>query len=658
MGITTLRGSIQISVCFCFSCLVWCSIASAATPLPSDGKSHQFSARDGQFKIDGQPIEIIAGEIHPSRIPYQFWEDRIKKARAMGLNTVSVYIFWNQLEPTDGQFNWEGCNDIRRFVKICQINGLWVILRPGPYVCAETEFGGYPAWLLKNNQFKIRTDDPVFMRYCQSYMTALHDQIGDLQVTHGGPILMVQIENEYANIDKYLDDLRKIFITAGFDTQLYTCDHSGPVWNIIQGMPGILRATNGLPNATKLSLAQKVAGGFPVYGSEVYTSWYSVWADYVGGPRGKQKSVATQIKDTQWLLDRHLSFCFYLFDGGTNFGFSNGSNGWQPVQTTYDYDAPVDELGRVKPKFKALRDLFIQTLHIAPPPIPADPKVIEIPKFQISNHRSLLSSLPKPTLTSDDVVTMEDLDQSYGLIDYRKSFPNGIKGTLNLRKALDYSIVMLDGQVVGQAFHAYGPKSFQINLAHPASCTLDILVYNLGRNSVGINQSISRKGLNENPTLDGTELKGWQIYSLPMDDPSTPPLLSPSPGTPGRGEGLPQVTSPNAPEIFTGSFNLAETGETYLDMRNWNFGVVWVNGHNLGRYWDVGADRGLYLPSAWQNQGANQITILELAGPPKSTEIQGVANMVIERATPYSPYPHKESTTRSSTTGGINPNAE
>ena len=246
---------------------------------------------------------------------------------------------------------------------------------------------------------------------------------------------MVQIENEYGRIDKYLDDLRQIFIDAGFDTQLFTCDHSGPVWNKIHGMPGVLRATNGLPNANKLDLAQKVAGGFPVYGSEVYTSWYSVWADRVGGPRGKQKDVATQIKDTQWLLDRHLSFCFYLFDGGTNFGFSNGANGWQPVQTTYDYDAPVDELGRVKPKFKALRDLFIQTLHIDPPPIPPDPKVIEIPKFQISNHRSLLDSLPKPTLISDNVVTMEDLDQSYGLILYRKSFPIGLKGTLDLRKA-------------------------------------------------------------------------------------------------------------------------------------------------------------------------------------------------------------------------------
>jgi beta-galactosidase len=635
MGITTsgrfFQSSLKIqtfTVCFLAALVVYSGCTAAV--IPSDGKSHQFVAAKGQFTIDGQPIELITGEIHPSRIPYQFWEDRIKKARAMGLNTVSVYIFWNQLEPAEGQFDFRGNNDIRRFVRLCQDNGLWVILRPGPYVCAETEFGGYPAWLLKHHDIKVRSDDPQFMQYCRAYMKALHDQIGDLQITHGGPILMVQIENELGRIDKYLADLKQTFIDVGFDTQLFTCDHSGPVWKQIQGLPGILRATNGLPNQSKLDLAEQVAGGYPVYGSEVYTSWYSVWGDRVGGPRGKSKPIPAQIKDTQWLLDRHLSFCFYLFDGGTNFGFSNGANNWQPVQTTYDYDAPVDELGRVTPKFKALRDLFIQDLHINPPPIPPDPKVIGISPFKITNSRPLLDCLHKPDITSDNVVTMEDLDQSYGLILYRKQFPTGIKGTLDLKKALDYSIVMIDGQVVGQAFYPFGPKSFQMNLDHAGKCTLDILVYNLGRNSVGINQSTSRKGLNQNPTLDRQELKGWQIFSLPMDDPSK--LLD--------HQTAAADPPSSAPAIYAGTFTLPGVGETYLDMRNWNFGVVWVNGHNLGRYWDVGADRGLYLPSVWQNQGENQITILELAGPPRSPQIQGVPNLIQEPFKPFRPYPN------------------
>jgi beta-galactosidase len=604
------------------------TIAQTA-PDPSDAKQHQFVAGNNQFTIDGHPIEIIAGEIHPARIPFQFWPDRIKKARAMGLNTLSLYIFWNQIEPAEGQFNWKDNNNIRQLVKLCQSNGLWVILRPGPYVCAETEFGGYPAWLLKNHNIKLRSDDPEFMSPCRDYLKALHTQIGDLQVTQGGPILMIQMENEYGKIDQYLADLKQSFLDAGFDTQLFTCDHSGPVWNKLIGLPGILRATNGLPNQQKLDQAQNVAGNFPVYGSEVYTSWYSLWGDRIGGPKSKNKSIPTQIKDTQWLLDRHLSFCFYMFDGGTNFGFSNGANNWQPVQTTYDYDAPIDELGRVTPKFKALRELLIDYLHIQPPPIPPDPHIIEIAPFKLIHIVPLLSCLPQPTTRSTDVLTMEDLNQSYGLILYRKTFPTGIKGQLDLKKALDYTIVMLDGQVVGQAFEPYGPASFQINLNHPTACTLDILVYNLGRNSVGINPSTSRKGLNQNPTLDNQELKTWQIFSLPMTDPRELPAHIPADSNP----------APLAPAIYTGSFTLPQTGETYLDMRNWNFGAVWINGHNLGRYWNAGADRGLYLPSAWQNQGENQITILELAGPPRSPEIQGTTNLIQELAKPFQPYP-------------------
>ncbi len=602
-------------------CLAIASVARA-TATSDDGKVHQFAATNGQFTIDGEPIQIIAGEMHPSRIPYQFWEDRIKKARAMGLNTVSFYVFWNQLEPKEGEFNFKEGNDIRRFVQLCRKNGMWVIMRPGPYACAETEFGGYPAWLLKHHDIKIRSDDPKFLNYNRLYLKALRDQLTDLLVTHGGPILMVQIENELGRIDKYLADLKQIFVDVGFDGQLFTCDHSGGVWNQLEGLPNILRATNGLPNEQKLELAQRADGGFPVYGSEVYTSWFSVWGGPVGGPASKQKSIAAQLKDTRWLLDRHLSFCFYVFDGGSNFGFSNGANGWDPVQTTYDYDAPIDELGRVTPKYRALRDLLSKSQHIGPPQIPPDPKVIEIPSFQLSPLRPLLAELPEP-VDADDVLTMEDLDQSNGLILYRKTFADGLSGELDLRKALDYSIVMIDGKVIGRAFAGYGLGSFKVKTNQPGPCTLDILVYNLGRNSVGINQASSRKGLNENPTVDGHELRGWKIYSLPLENP--------------QGPASPCTSS--APTLYTGRFDLPETGETYLDMRQWHFGAAWVNGHNLGRFWDVGADRGLYLPSVWQNKGENQITVLELGQTPSEPTVAGKTQLVQEPAKPFASSP-------------------
>ncbi|HSV16058.1 MAG TPA: hypothetical protein VLI90_17485, partial [Tepidisphaeraceae bacterium] len=281
--------------------------------------------------------------------------------------------------------------------------------------------------------------------------------------------------------------------------------------------------------------------------------------------------------------------------------------------------------------FKALREQFIKNLHIDPPPIPADPKILNLPAIELSRQCALLDTVPgvrdsawsaRTPITSEDVLTMEDVDQAYGFILYRKLFENGVKGELKLGKALDYSIVMIDGQPVGRAFAGYGPQTFNMKVDHAGPCTLEILVYNLGRNSVGINQSISRKGLNEDPTLDGKRLQGWQIFPLPLASPGELPAVKTKSG-PG-------------PAFHRGTFTLNETGETYLDMRNWGFGVVWVNGHNLGRYWDVGACRSLYLPSVWQKQGENEIVILELNdGAPKREQVTGATQLIVEPAVKF-----------------------
>ncbi len=599
--------------------------AAADLPAP-DGKVHQFALHDGKFWIDDQPIRIIAGEIHPSRIPHEFWEDRIKKAKAMGLNTVSVYFFWNQLEPAEGKFNFEGDNDVRRFVQLCQDNGLWVALRPGPYVCAETEFGGFPAWLLKHKQMRLRANDANFLGYCKSYIEKMHQQLGDLQVTHGGPILMVQMENELSAINPYLNALHDIFVNAGFDAQLFTCDHSGGVWSNLQGIPGVLRGYNGMANSEqKIAQATAVCAprGYPLYSPEIYTAWFSRWGEPVA-----KKSIPDQLKDTRWLLKhKDLSFCYYVFDGGTNFGYSAGSNSNRPVQTTYDYDAPVDELGRVTPKFRAMRDLLIKETGVNPPAIPRDPNVISLPPFALTLEAPLLDRLPPVTVTADDVQTMEDMDQNYGFVLYRKKFEDGIRGSLDLGKALDYSFVMIDGKVVAENYVHLGKPSPLITLNHPGACTLDILVHNIGRTSSPFKQDTGRKGLQEDPRLDGKALQGWQMFSLPLDDPT--PLI---------GSGPAASTMPTGPSLFHGTFNVAEPGETYLDMRPWHFGLVWVNGHNLGRYWEVGGNRSLYLPSAWEKKGENQIIVLELGPAPRNPQVQGSTNMV-EEAPKTIPFP-------------------
>jgi beta-galactosidase len=606
--------------------------AAKATPTPDDGKPHKFALHDSQFFIDDQPMRIVAGEIHPGRIQPEFWDDRIKKAKAMGINTISIYLFWNQIEPTEGNFSFTGISDIHRFVKLCQGNGMWVIVRAGPYICGEWEFGGFPAWFLKHPELKPRTNEPTYMNYCKQYIDKLHDQLGDLQVTHGGPIIMVQIENELHRIDDYLKGLQDDCIASGFDCQLMTCDPSGQPWTTIQGLPNVLRGYNGFPGNFDMRYQQASAVakpmGYPIYSPEVYTGWFALWGQWRGAKSAKV-SIQTQLSNTQTLIDhKDVSWCFYLFNGGTNFGYMAGPNSGRAVQTSYDYDSPVDELGRVTPKYKALRDLLIKGLNINPPPIPADPAVIEIPAFSMNQDAPLLSRLPD-AVSTDSVEPMEMLGQNYGFIDYRKTFPGGLKGKLELGIPRDYASVMIDGKVVGEAFSALLGRgsSYSVDVNQDGPCTLDILVHNLGRNSLPVDMVGSKKGLSANPKLDGTALTGWQIYSLPLDDPSSLPAAKDA----AAG------AAPTGPTFYTGTFNLRSLGETYLDMTKWHFGVVWVNGHNLGRYWDVGATQAIYLPSSWQKVGANQITVLELGKPPETAQIQGVANMIETPSTPIGP---------------------
>jgi beta-galactosidase len=623
--------------------------ALAANAPEADGKPHQFTLHDRQFWLDGTPMRVFAGEIHPARIPPEFWEDRIKKAKAMGLNTISIYLFWNEIEPTEGNFVFKDQTDVRRFVKLCQDNGMWVILRSGPYVCGEIDFGGLPAWLLKHPGLKIRSNEPQFMKYCKAYIDQIGKQVADLQVSHGGPIIMTQIENEYQRIDDYLRELQTYYTAAGFDGQLMTCDPSGGPWTTMDYLPNVLRGYNGFDPNDRFqmrydqSIAVTEKTGFPVFSPEVYTGWFPAW----GSPQGKSPKVdiETQVKRIQFLFDHKdasgrpdLSWCLYLFDGGTNFGFMAGPSNNRPVTTSYDYDAPVDELGRVTPKYRALRDLYVKYLDLTLPAIPGDPKVIEIPEFSVKADAALVDRLPAKAIESANVAPMEEFDQNYGFIDYRKEFPGGLKGTLETGQGRDYISVMVNGKVIADKFSGVGgrgggrgrgagaPAAAPLTVDVSGPCTLDILVHNLGRNSLIRDGNNERKGLITNPSLNGTPLTGWKIYSLPLQDPAQLPAAT-------------SAKSPltDGPTFYTATFSINDPGETYLDMSNFHFGVVWVNGHNLGRYWEVGASRAIYLPSPWQKKGENQITILELGPAPAKTTISGVKNMIETPLKPIQP---------------------
>lgn len=588
-----------------------------------DGRPHKFEARDQQFFIDGQPTLLLAGEMHFGRVQPEDWDTRLKQAKAMGLNAVSFYLFWNTVESKEGQFTFSGLTDVRHVLELCRQNGLWAILRPGPYCCAEVEYGGIPWWTAKYPDVKIRTADPKYVEWSRRYIEQVYRQVGDLQVSRGGPLVMVQIENEYGNArpanNDYMVALHKIFRDVGFDCQLFICDpFPTPATRLL---PGVMAEQNGLKGPASPSL-RAALGGFPVYVPEVYTAWFTG----LGQPLATRNSA---ISDTlNWvggLLDNRNSFCLYMFFGGTSYGFSNGCNENLPVQTSYDYGAPIDEAGRVTEKYRALRTLLSTRLGLQPPEPPPDPAVITLPAIRLTEHEPLLATLPAaPTRSAAKPVAMENLDQDYGFVLYRKTFPAGLKGALELKQVQDYAVVMVNGKTVAKAFRGYGPDSSKVQLDEAGPVTLDILVYNLGRISVITNaasQDRASKGLIGGAWLDGAELSGWDMFSLPL---------------PAGAASFQASTAPHiGPTFYRGTFDLAAVGGTFLDLRNWGFGVVWVNGHNLGRFTDRGAIRSLFLPAQWLKAGANEITVLELHDAPKVPEISGTLNAIEETAVPF-----------------------
>jgi len=599
------------------------------TKVVPDGKVHKFEARDHQFWIDGQPTMLLSGEMHFGRVQPEDWETRIKQAKAMGLNTISFYLFWNQVEQKEGEFTFTGMTDVKRVLKLCQDNGMWCILRPGPYCCAEIEYGGLPYWTLKYPGVKIRVADPKFLSWCARYIGEVYRQVADFQVTKGGPLLMVQLDNEYGITDpqaeggpqnnNYLIALNRIFRAAGFDVQLFVCNPThAPEWTDPEyRIPGVMICRNGLSNDTMYNVSKEAIGDYPVFVPEVYPAWFLGWGDGVTKEYHDKAQIPAIVNWTSYLLDHQYSFNYYVFFGGTNFGFDNGALFFDSVQTSYDYSAPIDEAGRTTPKYKALRDLIGQRLGVTLPAPPPEPSVIEIPAIKFTEKMPLLATLPAtPTLTAAKPVSMENLDQDYGFVDYRKTFPNGFEGTLELKDARDYTIVMVNGKTAGRAFMGYGPDSNRIVVSESGPVTLDLLVYNLGRISVVTSdrtQQYAAKGLLGGATLDGLELTGWDMYSLPYASaPSLKPAASPQMG----------------PEFYHATFTLNTLGGTFLNMSNWSFGVVWVNGHNLGRFWDRGPVRSLFVPQNWLKQGQNDIVVLELHDAPLIPEITGGKELI------------------------------
>jgi beta-galactosidase len=584
-------------------------------------QKHSFEIKDGSFWYDGKVIQVHSGEMHFARVPKAYWKQRLQMIKAMGLNTVATYVFWNYQETSPGVWDFKtGNKNIREFIKTAQDVGLMVILRPGPYACAEWEFGGYPWWLQKEKSLVIRSYNQPFLDSCRTYINKLADQVRDLQITRGGPIIMVQAENEFGSYvvqrqdisledhKKYSAAIKQQLLDAGFDVPLFTSDGS----SLFSGgtIAGALPTANGEDNIDELKKAvnEYHDGKGPYMVAEFYPGWLDHWAEPF-----QKVSTEEVVNQAEKYLKAGVSFSFYMIHGGTNFGFTSGANydnkhNIQPDITSYDYDAPISEAGGATPKYFALRALFEKYVSYKIPPVPAQIPVIKIPAIHLNKTADLFDFIKKIIpVESDTPQTFESLNQGDGYVLYRKKIENPVRGKLKINGLRDYAIIYVNGKKALILNREKNDYSCSIDL--PANSTLDILVENMGRINYGAEIIHNLKGIISPVMIDSMVIKGdWKMYRLPMDSEPDSKLFSDSYHT-------------DHPVIYRGSFNLEVTGDTFLDMSSWGKGIVFVNGHNLGRYWNVGPQQTLYLPGCWLNKGVNDIMIFDELNQQKHSEI-------------------------------------
>jgi beta-galactosidase len=561
---------------------------------PNDGARHRFELSPEDFLLDGKPFQIRAGEMHPARIPHEYWRHRLQLAKAMGLNTVAFCVFWNLHEEEQGKFDFQSdSRNLGEFLKTAREEGLWVFLRPGPYVCAEWDLGGLPWWLLRTPDIRLRCSDPRFTRPVERYFHELAKVLRPHMVENGGPILLVQIENEYGSYPRrdhgYLVRLRDRWVKEGINGPFITVD--GATEDYLKGVtiPGVAIGLNTGENEAQFALARRMNPGVPVMSSEVYPGWLRHWGEKDWAPN----DISGLLK---FYMDTRKSFSLYMFHGGTNFGFHAGANGRQHDLTSYDYAAPVNEQGRPTPAYYAYRKQLASYFAAGRtlPGIPAVIATIEIPPIRLERWSGLWEQLPHPVV-SEQPQCFESLGQNQGFVLYRTRIPAGASGRLST-VVHDYSTVYLDGAITQNLSLPFREKQ----------ATLEILVQGMGHINYTGEMDGDRKGLLGQVTVGGAFLKNWEMFCFPLKSDWIMSLRKTVPAA-GRQGG-----------IFKGEFNLDTVADTYLDMSRYRKGLLWVNGCNLGYHWsERGPQRRLYCPASWLKKGANTIVVLdtELTAP-------------------------------------------
>jgi beta-galactosidase len=592
---------------------------------------HRFAVENGQFTLDGKPFRVISGEMHYPRIPRAYWRDRLRMARAMGLNTITTYVFWNVHEPQPGKYDFDGNNDVAEFIREAQQEGLNVILRPGPYVCAEWEWGGYPAWLLKDHDIVVRSTDPEFMVPAKRWLARLGKELAPLQVGNGGPIILTQVENEYGSYGSdhaYMEQIHQALVDAGFTkSQLYTAD--GPEQVPAGSLPDLPVGINfggekdGDAQQAFATLKQSRPEG-PFFNSEYWAGWFDHW-----GGKHAHTNAEAQAANLKWMLEQGYSVSIYMFHGGTSFGWMNGANSdgkgsYEPDVTSYDYDSVLDESGRPTAKYYAFRDVIAKATGVAPPcaqqgllvgrsalDCPAIRNTMKVNPFSLPETASLWDNLPKPIL-SEQVLSMEDVDQAYGYILYRARVAEPVSSELVLDQLHSYARVYLNGKLAGTIDRRLKQDRLALDVKE-ANSRLDILVENTGRVNFGRAIGGERAGITKQVTLAGRPVMGWQIYPLPMSDVDKLHFSK----RPCEGACF-----------YRGDFRLDSTADTFLDTSKFSKGELWLNGRALGRIWNAGPQQTLYAPAPWLKKGKNEVVIFDLDGK-SGRSIQGLLKPIL-----------------------------
>ncbi|MBR1982594.1 MAG: beta-galactosidase [Akkermansia sp.] len=573
---------------------------------PEQGKPAVFSfGGEGgrEFLLDGKPFQIRSGEIHPQRVPRQHWRHRIRAARAMGLNTIAFYTFWNVLERADGSWDFSGRNDIGAFIDMCQEEGMWVLFRPGPYVCGEWDLGGLPTYLIKDDETRLRyTGNAQFMEAQTRYLEQMARIAIPRLCKNGGPILMVQLENEYGSYKSEHDEMAYIeWLKAFWEEKgagpFYLSEGSAP--HHLRFVPrGVAVGLDPADNAWQMQTALRVAPGVPVFSSETYPGWLRHWGE------GNWTPSRNALNSVRWYMKDGVSFNLFVLHGGTSFGVTAGANTnpdgslFQPDLTSYDYGSPIGENGNLTKEYFEYRHIIKSAL---PPeailPEPVQPESMEVPAFtprKVCGFHEL--NAPHRKGRTEHPVTLERLGQNQGIAIYNAQLPAGPAATLHCTPQ-DFALVYVDDQFIGTMDRRLNQRCMELP-ERQKDAVLKIVVDTFGHVNFSRYMEKDRKGLIGKVTLGDKPLTGWRVATMNLE--------KHSPSLAARARGAEKGA------YYRAEVELQHPIDTFLDMKDWQKGYVWVNGQLLGRYWNIGPQERLYCPGEFLKNGRNIIEVLDL----------------------------------------------